>query len=41
LMQPVQQIKKLGISAEADGFIRILPNRYPTDGFFVAVMERI
>ncbi|TAK60977.1 MAG: hypothetical protein EPO24_06190 [Bacteroidetes bacterium] len=40
LRQPVERMTELGLQSEPDGFIRILPHRYPTDGFFIAVMEK-
>jgi len=41
LVSPTERLQQLGIEPCNDGFIRILPHRYPMDGFFIAVMERI
>ncbi len=41
LVSPLAEVEKLGVKSDEDVFLRILPNRYPTDGFFVALMERI
>ncbi|MBI5214540.1 MAG: class I SAM-dependent methyltransferase [Ignavibacteriae bacterium] len=40
LVSPTEQLQQLGIEPSNDDFVRLLPHRYPTDGFFIAVMER-
>ncbi len=40
LISPTERLQQLGIEPSDDDFIHILPHRYPTDGFFIAVMER-
>ncbi len=34
------RLKPLKLDTSNDGFIRILPHKYPTDGFFIALMKR-
>ncbi|MBI3194505.1 MAG: class I SAM-dependent methyltransferase, partial [Ignavibacteriae bacterium] len=41
LISPSERLQQLGIEPSNDGFVRLLPHRYPMDGFFIAVMERI